>query len=111
MTTDNKIIDATFVKFNYYPILKLKNSHTLADNELVKYVQKNKCDFKWTNYNDFIEQTKFDYKFYSVYYEIEFNESHAIYHYINHGIFINNYTNLNTYIEKYVELPDQKIYI
>lgn len=91
-------IDIEFVKLHYQPILKLNGVNERDNKTTMTYISNNLDKFKWTNYNDFIMDTKFDYKFYSVYNNVQFVESHCIYHYINHGVFSNLATNLNDYI-------------
>lgn len=100
-------IDVEFVKQYYYPILQLNLLHEESDQNIINFVKQNQTIFKWVNYLMFIEQTKLDYKFYTVQYGIKFVESHAIYHYINHGQYAKNSTNLDDHIAKYVEPTDK----
>lgn len=93
-------IDIEFVKLHYQPTLKLNKINDRDNRTIRTYVNNNLDKFRWTNYNDFIADTKFDYKFYSVYNNVQFIESHCIYHYINHGVFSNFATNLDDYISK-----------
>lgn len=93
-----EIIDTKFVELYYKPLLNLENIDTTNKNTLTQFILENRSKIKWVNYNDFIANTQFDYKYYSVYNNIDFVESHCIYHYINHGVFDNFATNLNMQI-------------
>ena len=81
----------------------------MDDTQLSEWVKNNKNIVRWKNKDEFISDTKFNYIFYSSYYNMKNqSENDVIYHYINYGFYANYKRNI-TEVENVINDDSESI--